>query len=239
MVGADHLIILTNVDGVYSGDPVHETQKVIPVIEDVSQYFNLVDDSRSAGKGGMRGKLLSADLITSLGIPMYIGKRTPRQSSLHAGCRQILTHRHIFFLHSIEKEKFKKLALLQLLLERDALLSARTSRICYTRKSLLLFFFSGIEQIEGTFHEKDVVDICDTENNTLARGLVRSTPHMIYIVVSNNFLNFIQQDNTSMKSSDIIAVHYDCMVMKCKRPAHHIKSSYINMDILIPPKQCQ
>lgn len=211
MVGADHLIILTNVDGVYSGDPSTRDAKVIPVIEDVSQYFNLVDDSRSAGKGGMRSKLLSADLITSLGIPMYIanGLRDKVLYTLVAGnAPRIGT----FFPSQYRKKKSLKNWLATAAVGTGRIVVSTYLADLLHKKKPASILFSGIEKIEGTFHEKDVVDICDTENNTLARGLVKYSSHDLHRRVEQ-FSKFHTAGQRSMKSSDIIAVHYDYMVM--------------------------
>ena len=211
MVGADHLIILTNVDGVYNSNPHQKDAKVIPIIEDVVQYLSLVDDSQSTGKGGMRSKLLSADLITSLGIPMYIA------NGLRDGVLYTLVSGNTAGIGTFFPSQYRKKKSLKNWLATAAVGTGRIVVSTYLadllhKKKPASILFSGIEKIEGTFHEKDVVDICDTENNTLARGLVKYSSHDLHRRVEQ-FSKFHTAGQRGMKSSDIIAVHYDYMVM--------------------------
>ena len=79
------------------------------------------------------------------------------------------------------------------------------------KKSPTSILFSGIEKIEGTFNEKDVVDVCDIDKHILARGLVKYSSEDLRHRV-NQFAQFYT-GKRSIKSSDIIAIHYDYMAM--------------------------
>ena len=62
MVGADVAVFLTNVDGLLRG------HQVVDVVEHVDQAMGLVGEHRSPlGSGGMKSKLLAADLVTRAG----------------------------------------------------------------------------------------------------------------------------------------------------------------------------
>lgn len=210
MVGADHLIILTNVDGVYNNNPLQKDAKVIPLIEDVAQYLSLVDDSQSTGKGGMRSKLLSADLITSLGIPMYIA------NGLRDGVLYTLVSGNAAGIGTFFPSQYRKKKNLKNWLATAAVGTGRIIVSTYLadllhKKSPTSILFSGIEKIEGTFNEKDVVDVCDIDKHILARGLVKYSSEDLRHRV-NQFAQFYT-GKRSIKSSDIIAIHYDYMAM--------------------------
>lgn len=69
---ADLLVILSDVDGLYSGDPNDPNSKLISCVADVTPDIErLVKDSHS-GFGGMATKLKAAKIVTSAGIPMII-----------------------------------------------------------------------------------------------------------------------------------------------------------------------
>lgn len=78
MMGMEALIILSNIDGIYDGDPANPASQVIPVIApgtDASQY---IQASRSSlGRGGMGTKYRIASKVASEGIAVIIanGKR--------------------------------------------------------------------------------------------------------------------------------------------------------------------
>lgn len=72
MIGADQLIILTDVDGVFDGPPGDPKSKVIPVIHDPIEYRHCIDRAAGTGQGGMDSKFDVATAATSAGIDVRI-----------------------------------------------------------------------------------------------------------------------------------------------------------------------
>jgi glutamate 5-kinase len=79
MLNADALVILSNVDGIYSGDPRQEDAQVIEEIRSRETNFaSFVSPGKSQfGRGGMVTKSVMAQKVARLGIPVHIanGKR--------------------------------------------------------------------------------------------------------------------------------------------------------------------
>ena len=78
MIGAEKLIILTNVDGIYSGDPADPESKVMPKISCNEELGKYICESKSAfGRGGMASKCRIAAKTAAAGIKVIIanGKR--------------------------------------------------------------------------------------------------------------------------------------------------------------------
>lgn len=78
MVGAEALIILSNVDGVYSGDPSSNGSAVVPVLRCGEDYDKFITDSKSEfGRGGMTSKCHIASTTAASGVKVIIanGKR--------------------------------------------------------------------------------------------------------------------------------------------------------------------
>ena len=80
LVNADMLIILSDIDGFYDGNPqLNENAKLIPVIENITDEIeNAAGDSGSlVGTGGMTTKISAAKIAVNSGIDMVIcnGKR--------------------------------------------------------------------------------------------------------------------------------------------------------------------
>ncbi len=78
MMQADTLILLSNIDGIYTGNPADPASKLISEVTlgtDLSQYIQT--EKSSAGRGGMQSKYATASKIQQAGISVIIanGKR--------------------------------------------------------------------------------------------------------------------------------------------------------------------
>ena len=78
MMDSSTLIILSNIDGVYTGDPKDPASKLIPVIESDSNISQYIQKAKSSfGRGGMITKQRIARKVAAEGIEVIIsnGKR--------------------------------------------------------------------------------------------------------------------------------------------------------------------
>ncbi len=78
MVKANTLVLLSNIDGIYTGNPQDPTSRLIKEVArgtDLSQYIQT--EKSSAGRGGMQSKYATATKIQQSGIRVIIanGKR--------------------------------------------------------------------------------------------------------------------------------------------------------------------
>lgn len=78
MLDADALIILSNVDGIYNGDPRVAGSAVIPEIRrNMEEIDSFISTAKSgSGRGGMVTKLSMAKKVAKLGIPVHIANGT-------------------------------------------------------------------------------------------------------------------------------------------------------------------
>ncbi len=73
MMNADTLILLTNVDGIYNGDPSDPNTRIIPSVyydRDISEYIQASKSSH--GRGGMTSKAHTAQEVANAGIKVII-----------------------------------------------------------------------------------------------------------------------------------------------------------------------
>ena len=75
LVGADRLLLLTNQDGLHTADP--RTDPGAPLVDEIADASELIGlqigQSPSAlGSGGMRSKVVAAEMATAAGIPTTI-----------------------------------------------------------------------------------------------------------------------------------------------------------------------
>ncbi len=73
MMNADTLVLLSNVDGIYNGDPKVPASRVVPSVyydKDISEY--ILPSKSSHGRGGMTSKAKTAHEVANAGIKVII-----------------------------------------------------------------------------------------------------------------------------------------------------------------------
>ena len=204
MLVADKLIVLSNVDGVYD-DVKGAKREVIPVIDQAADYIKTIDDSKSLGKGGMRSKLMIADLITSLGIDMYIANGSEdKVVSRILGGEKLGT----FFPAKSKKVKAIKNWLATAAVSRGKIYVSTYLADILKQKQTASILITGVENIEGKFDKSEVVGIYNDNKKLLGRGLSRYSSREIEqkIVWYNKKSD---SEKAKIKAADIVAVHYD------------------------------
>ena len=172
MMNADALIILSNIDGVYDGNPKDATSNVILKIpsekKDLAKYIQA--EKSSFGRGGMLTKCKIACKVAEEGIEVVIanGRRDHILTDIlfHREitiCTQFVPNRHTvsnvkrWIAHS---EDFAK---------GDIYINSGAEEvISSTRASSLLFV--GIVRIEGEFEKDDLVHIFSEDGRMLGIG---------------------------------------------------------------------
>jgi glutamate 5-kinase len=69
---ADLLVLLSDIDGLYSGDPSRKKSKLITGVKAITPEIERLVSQRHGGFGGMATKLKAARVATEAGIPMVI-----------------------------------------------------------------------------------------------------------------------------------------------------------------------
>jgi glutamate 5-kinase len=162
--GADALIILSNVDGLYD-----RTKKVIPCIEEISADIERLIEKKECvfTKGGMATKIEAAQMAVASGIHVIIanGKRDRILHDVLAG-----KGTHTYFKPRSEKAKAKKrwIAYSSKAKGRIIVDGGAKKALIAGNKSLLA---TGIVAREGNFKAGDVVGICGPHRKEFARGL--------------------------------------------------------------------
>jgi glutamate 5-kinase len=90
MVQAQHLVILTVVDGLYDRNPSEPGAKLIETVHDVSQYLSVADGVGMLGSGGMYTKMQAANMAQNAGCTTLIANgeaNDPITSVLKGGRR--------------------------------------------------------------------------------------------------------------------------------------------------------
>ncbi len=177
MLRAKRLIILTNVDGVYDGNPKLATSKVIPLIIPSAalskdQWSNIISPEKSQfGRGGMITKAGIAEKLATEGIAVHIanGLRTDIMLDIVSGKRVGTT----FVPHDetsgvkrwiSHSEGHEKATITINAGARSALISGNNAA------SVLPV---GITAIDGNFDKGDIIKIIDEQSKPIGYGMAQ------------------------------------------------------------------
>ncbi|KGO34457.1 gamma-glutamyl kinase [Desulfobulbus sp. Tol-SR] len=171
IIEADMFICLTDVDGLYNGDPTadKDAAPIYTVAEITPEIEQMVGGSRSdVGTGGMTSKLKAAKMVTIRGGSAFIGPGR-RQDILQGlfGGELVGT----FFLPRREKMHSRKHWISFVLKPKGALVldDGAVQAIAGKGKSLLP---SGIQAVEGEFGVGDSVRCLAADGTVVAVGLI-------------------------------------------------------------------
>lgn len=171
IIEADMFICLTDVDGLYNGDPTVDTDvaPIYTVAEITPEIEQMVGGSRSdVGTGGMTTKLKAAKMVTIRGGSAFIGpgRREDILQGLFGG-ELVGT----FFLPRREKMHSRKHWISFVLKPKGALIldDGAVQAIGGRGRSLLP---SGIQAVEGEFGVGDSVRCLDADRTAVAVGLI-------------------------------------------------------------------
>ncbi len=168
MVQADQLILLSDIDGLYTADPRRDPDaKHIPVVETLTSEIEAMGGEPPPGysSGGMRTKLVAARMATQAGCAMAIaiGKVERPLRSLENGARCT------WFLPAPEGRSSRKRWIGGSLSPQGVLTVDQGAAKALAKGSSLLP--AGVRAVEGKFLRGDPVTIVSSEGTILGRGL--------------------------------------------------------------------
>ena len=166
LVRADALILLSDVDGLYTShpaDPDSEHLSFVPRIADLD--VDAAQPGSNVGSGGMVTKLEAARLATAAGIPVGLARWDQAgqilagepAGTIFAASGKRLSRRHGWTAHASSAQGR---------LHVDA---GAVTALTQTNASLLA---AGIRRVDGQFHAGDSVEVASPDGHVIARGVV-------------------------------------------------------------------
>jgi glutamate 5-kinase len=168
LVHADLLLLLSDVDGLYDGDPRKPGATLISEVSGAHDLDGVVLGRAGAagvGTGGMGTKVDAARIATAAGIPVVLAA-APQAAPALAG-DQVGTH----FTRTGRRAATRLLWLAHAATPRGSLHldPGAVKAVVGGRKSLLA---AGVTGVAGQFTAGDPVDLLDENGHAVARGLV-------------------------------------------------------------------
>jgi len=168
MMEADRLILLSDVDGLYTADPSRDPgAEHIPDVSGITPQIEAMagDSISGVGRGGMASKLAAAKVATAAGCDVIIakGKSDHPIAAIRGGARSTR-----FAANGTPAAARKRWIAGVLKPEGTLIIDAGAARALSEGKSLLP---AGIRQIDGRFERGDAVLVKDQTGREIARGL--------------------------------------------------------------------
>lgn len=169
MLNVDSLYILTNVDGIYNGNPELETSSIISDYDLTNHHLEKITSNTKSnfGRGGIITKCHTAQRVAAIGIPVVIanGNTDNVINRLISGeklgtafkPKKSTSSRKKWIAHSHANAKG------QVIVNEGA----KKSLISHAAASLLPV---GIVKIEGDFKKGDIIKILDENHNEIGLG---------------------------------------------------------------------
>ena len=172
MVSADCLVLLSDVDGLYTAPPNEDASaQHIPLVTEITPEIEAMagDAGTELSKGGMKTKIEAGKIALSAGTDMVItsGKILHPLRAIREGARVT------WFIAKSDPVTAKKRWISgQLVPNGQVFLDAGAEKALLSGKSLLP---AGVTRIDGSFDRGDAVIIRSSDGRELGRGLVAYT----------------------------------------------------------------
>ena len=165
MITADALVLLTDVDGLYTAPPDHPGSQLIERVAGVDDLMSVLVTGAGSrvGTGGMATKVQAAMLATASGIGVQLASANDLQAVLEG------THVGTWFEPSAQRPASRRLWIAHVAPSRGEIIvdEGAARAITEGKKSLLV---AGVHSVLGHFEVGDVVDVA-SPTGLIARGV--------------------------------------------------------------------
>ncbi len=168
MIEADLLVLLSDIDGLYTAPPAKDPDAThIPVVDAITPAIEAMAGGAAShlSRGGMTTKVEAGKIATLAGTAMIIAKGTETHPLRKLGEGGL----HTLFKASTTRAQSRKRWIMGTLAISGTLqLDAGAARALKQGRSLLPI---GVTKISGAFERGDTVSITDPDGREMARGL--------------------------------------------------------------------
>ncbi len=169
MIEADCLVLLSDVDGLYTAPPAKDPNaEHLPVVRSITPAIEAMAGGAAShlSRGGMTTKVEAGKIATQAGTAMIIAKGTeshPLKALTEGG-------RHTLFLPAQSRAQARKRWIMGTLAVSGTLqVDAGAARALLSGKSLLPI---GVTKVIGTFERGDAIAVTNPDGVEIARALV-------------------------------------------------------------------
>jgi len=196
LANADKLLLLTDQDGLFTSDPrTNADAKLIDEVTHINDELRQLagGSGTNLGTGGMATKLQAADIARRAGVEVIIAKGAGSNVILKCMSEQLPGTR--FLKLTAPKDGRKKWLLAGP--KSNGQIAIDTGAISALQNNGASLLAKGVTCAFGDFERGDLIDLIDTNNQVIARGLTRfsrSEVNKIKGAHSNNIAQLLSYD---------------------------------------------
>ncbi|WP_035554745.1 MULTISPECIES: glutamate 5-kinase [Hyphomonas] len=167
MIQADHLVILTCIDGLYDRNPEEPGAKLVEEVHDVSEYIAVTEGTSSLGSGGMLTKMQAANMAQNAGCTTLIANgehEAPVSSVLFNERPHTKCLAHTKPASAWATWLTDRLQIAGSIVIRDELANS----LSHSPEHVL---HEDIISIQGQYLKGDVIHVYDEKGDEIARGM--------------------------------------------------------------------
>ena len=173
MMDADTLFILSNIDGIFTGNPEDKNSKLIPVIDkNLNNITDFISTKKSNfGRGGMITKYGIARKAASSGITVYIanGKRDNIILDILEDDTKVLNTKFSASTKTFNSQIKKWISYSEGFAKGEVYINKGAKEVLLSNKASSLLLI-GVTEIKGSFKTGDIIKIFDEKKNLLGCG---------------------------------------------------------------------
>jgi glutamate 5-kinase len=164
-IGADLVVILSDVEGLYTADPSNPNAKIIRSVENITaELKNSLEGKSKMGRGGIQSKVRAAEIATTCGIPVVIANS--RRENVIV---DILAGKEVgtYFKPQTRMSAIKRWIAYGAAVKGQIHVNEGAKKAILEGSSLLPV---GVTKVVGHFKACDVVSLINSEGKEFAKG---------------------------------------------------------------------
>ena len=164
-IGADLVIILSDVEGLYTADPSNPKATIIRLVENVTaELKNSLEGKSKVGRGGIQSKVRAAEIATTCGIPLVIANSRRKNVIV-----DVLAGKEVgtYFKPQTRMPAIKRWIAYGATVKGQIHVNEGAKKAILEGSSLLPV---GVTKVLGQFKACDVVSLIDQEGKEFAKG---------------------------------------------------------------------
>jgi glutamate 5-kinase len=173
LVDASHLVILSDIDGMYSADPTSDSNAtLLETVNEITPELEAAAGGSGScvGTGGMKSKIDAVKIAMASGIPTFIGKASKRNIVIDAveGKAKGTYFKRKTTVNKLNQKK--KWIAFHSGIEGDIVINQLAKEILVKKRQSLSA--TGIHQVIGKFEKGAVIRVNDCTGKEIGLGIV-------------------------------------------------------------------
>ena len=208
-VAADLLVLLTDVDGLYTANPRSDpdAQRIAELADIDDTTLGRATGTSTDSTGGMASKLEAARIAAAGGIPVVLAAADDLDGALEG--RPVGT-----YFHTTGKRRARKLLWLAYASRSHGELVLDDGAVAAVMQRNASLLPAGVTGFRGDFHAGDPVRLVDSEGTTIARGIVNYEAADLPTIIGRTTRDLAATFGAEFERE---LVHRDALILKHRR----------------------